>query len=260
MASKKIHAVPVWDEEEQMFLGIVDYLDFVCYLFKKLPKDETLNDPDEIEKSYKKVMNTEVGDICNFGGKNPYNPLSIDVSAKKVIHKFAKGIHRIPLQDEKEELKMTISKTAYIHFLLPFFEVDELGSKSLDQLGIGTGKELVLLKETDSVINGFLEIDKRKIYALPVVDKDGKIIGNISASDVNQFSKDHIPSFTVDAVFWLKTHNSVSPITCTKDETFYNVLKTLTKVHRVWIVDEDKKPIGVISQTDVFKYLKTLIE
>lgn len=243
-----------------MFLGIVDYLDFVCCLIKKLPKDEPLNDLDELEKVYKKVMNTEVGDICNFGGKNPYNPLGIDESCSKVISKFAKGIHRIPLQDEKEELKMTISKTAFIQFLLPFFEADESGKKTVGELDLGP-KDLSTIKEDEAVINGFLEIEKRRIYALPVVDSEGKIVGNLSATDMKQFSKDHIPSFTLDAKFWLKTHSekSLKPVTCTKSTTFYEVLKTLTQVHRVWIVDDNNKPIGVISQTDVFKHIKNLL-
>jgi len=257
---KKIHALPVWDKENNIFLGIVDYLDLVCYLVIKFPQNEVLNDLDKLESIYKEVMSTSASEICNFGGKNPFTPFNNHEKSSIVIEMFAKGIHRIPLSDEKEELTMTISKTAFINFLLPFFEKDEMGKSTVADLGL-ISYNLVTMKDNDPVVKGFLEIEKKKCYGLPVVDSDGKICGNLSASDIKSFSKDHIPSFSLDVKFWLKTHSekSLKPITCTKKTSFYEVLKTLVKIHRVWVVDSENKPVGCVSQTDVFKFLKNLL-
>ena len=45
------------------------------------------------------------------------------------------------------------------------------------------------------------------------------------------------------------------PITVTESATFEDVVMKLaaTRVHRLWIVDSEEKPIGVVSIGDVFK-------
>ena len=53
----------------------------------------------------------------------------------------------------------------------------------------------------------------------------------------------------------LQNYKSRHPITTKLDATFeYVVLKmTASRIHRLWVVDDDNKLIGVISVGDIFK-------
>jgi CBS domain-containing protein len=46
-------------------------------------------------------------------------------------------------------------------------------------------------------------------------------------------------------------------VVCTKDDTFLTVLQKIcaNRVHRVWIVDSSKRPVGVVSLRDVLWYI-----
>ncbi len=53
----------------------------------------------------------------------------------------------------------------------------------------------------------------------------------------------------------IQNAKSLHPVTVTEWSTFEDVVLKLaaTRVHRVWVVDDDNKPIGVISLGDVFR-------
>lgn len=46
---------------------------------------------------------------------------------------------------------------------------------------------------------------------------------------------------------------ATEPITCTSDASLKDIMAIVLKqhVHRVWIIDEQKKPIGVVTLTDI---------
>ena len=62
---------------------------------------------------------------------------------------------------------------------------------------------------------------------------------------------------------FLKTqHSWKAPVTVTLSSTLETVLLKLCwfRLHRVWIVDEENRPIGVITLTDVLKVFNSACE
>jgi CBS-domain-containing membrane protein len=263
LAEKKIHSMPVYDVKHQKVLGMIDYLDCVSYLVARFPeKNKDLNDVKLLDEALQNTMSANVVDVCNFSGRDPYQPLKFNEVATKVVPLFAAGFHRIPLLGEEGDLVMTISQSALINFLLPWIEKHEIGKKTVDQLNLGLVAPATI-KEDDFILSGLLAIYDKNVNAVGVVSSNGSLIGNFSATDITSFNKDHLPTFTFEAKLWLETHapKSLSPVTATSDCTFYDVCRQLTSgPNRVWIVDGDKKPTGVISQTNVFKVLATLLK
>jgi len=105
---------------------------------------------------------------------------------------------------------------------------------------------------------------KHQLSGLAVVDEDGMLVHNTSATDIKLWLKSSnslessIEDFLVtvrkesDAT---KTHVAVSSV-----EESAGVMKVInklkaTKYHRMWIVDGEHKPSGVFAITDLFAFM-----
>lgn len=62
--------------------------------------------------------------------------------------------------------------------------------KSLKQLGLGEANEKLLVAQKEQTVISIMgEMNRSNISAVPVVDENGKIIGNFSASNLKDVSK-----------------------------------------------------------------------
>ena len=50
-----------------------------------------------------------------------------------------------------------------------------------------------------------------------------------------------------------------APITCNEDTTVIEVIKKLSEnhIHRIYIVDKNERPIGIVSMSDIIVALNT---
>lgn len=125
-------------------------------------------------------------------------------------------------------------------------------------------KELVTCNHNDPVL---LVLDKLKDgghKSLPVVDENGKLVSNFSSSEISALVKDAWPSFGEPVLNYKKHTNSLyggqilPPVYAMLDENIFDVLKKLVggkkSIHCIWIVDNNLKPIGSISLTDILRF------
>jgi len=128
----------------------------------------------------------------------------------------------------------------------------------------------VSLKWNDPALKGFELMATKGISSIAIVEETGQIIHNMSASDVRLYfgvdgsegDKD-LTQEMEDYLAKKSAGNAKSkaraPISvCKEGDDLHNVVTKLVKTgyHRVWVV-KDKKPVGVLSLTDVFKKLVT---
>jgi len=91
-----------------------------------------------------------------------------------------------------------------------------------------------------------------------VIDDQGQIFANFSISDLREmYGKDfaHMMSLPIDQ-FLKQTHSFVKlPVTVHPDDSAEQALKLMHRhhVHRVHVVGEDDKPVGVITTTDLLR-------
>lgn len=102
------------------------------------------------------------------------------------------------------------------------------------------------------------------VHGVPVLDKDGKIVGNMSVTDLQHFLKWDIETLKVSAKDYFENINvnRVPLVTCTLNSKFVDVIKQVVekKVHRVYVVDENNKPVDIITLTNILEttfYLAT---
>jgi len=101
----------------------------------------------------------------------------------------------------------------------------------------------------------------QRITAVGVVDEHGKLVGNISHRDIRMV-KDEAQGLE-------RLHNQVSAflikmqrefgspqevVVCKPDETIFSVMEKLHKhnIHRIYVVDEHKRPLRIVTMTDLF--------
>ena len=103
------------------------------------------------------------------------------------------------------------------------------------------------------------------LSAVGIVNKEGKLVGNISMRDVKQFGYgNRFYSLLGESLLaWLTQIRRCDPRRTIPDDQDPIRVKATTKfaeavslvnhykIHRVWIVNDKDEPIGVISLTDI---------
>jgi predicted transcriptional regulator len=125
------------------------------------------------------------------------------------------------------------------------------------------------VKCKDKTVKAFKIMATKRISAMSVVDESGEVQHNVSTSDIKSF---FTPPFEnphsalqepiEDFLIRLRARGAASktriPVsTCLKGEELSSVVAKLNraKYHHAWVVGTDRKPVGVLSLTDVFSHI-----
>lgn len=145
--------------------------------------------------------------------------------------------------------------------LEPIFD---LAVSSLPSLG-GTKKIMAMLHE-HSALHGFRTMFIDNIQAVPVVNRQGQIVANLSASDMRGISVDNLKTLSLPVFEFLESIGrgvnqlvSVDQVaTLSPDATIERAVAKLLKLklHRLWVCEDDSETLsGVVSMTDILRLL-----
>jgi predicted transcriptional regulator len=86
-------------------------------------------------------------------------------------------------------------------------------------------------------------------------------VANFSATDLRNFIIDDWANFTLTVEEYLTKNSTFSPIYLKSNNILFSEMIKLfvtneKKIHRFWIVDENEKPVGIISKTDIIKFMR----
>lgn len=264
LAKNKILSAPVVDEKGNC-LGLVDMLDIVSSILKVAPDPVQLqeNELRTLQIAGRAMAFEPVRNCVGASGRDPYIPVYEKNPSSSVVDFFAKGIHRVPILNEKNEIINSISQYSLIKLLsenLHKGKLKTMGEMTASNLGLGKNKPVTVQKEIHTVLQAFQLIQKENVSALAVIEEDGKLAGNFSATDLVGLYLEKWPSLLLSVGEYLQKHSpdSLNSICCTPETTLLNICKEMvnSKVHRLWMVDSDYHPIGVVSATDIFKIIR----
>jgi len=248
-------------------------LDIVSYLLK-VYDDNQMTNPEDSDKfsilQYKDVqfLLQQVGEIIDFSENNPVCHVHADSPLFECIGLFQKGVHRVAVISNAGITENILTQSDVVRFLISNLDNHlDIFEKSVREIfGIGN-KPIISVKENEIAANAFKLIQRHKISAVAVLDDDGKIIGNLSASDLKGVVKsedreggggsDPVGSLFLPVLTFLQQGGmSKFPVaTCQLSASLSFVLLKIMAlhVHRLWVVDENDIAIGVISLTDVMQ-------
>jgi len=255
LAKKGITGAPVWDNEKKEYIGFVDTLDltmFVSYVyFENFQRHPHLYDPKELKKRFA----LPVRDVINASKRDPFWTVDAEESVGFLINNFLKlGIHRVPVVQNGQVVGI-VSQSDVVRLLAKNKQfLGELATKTVADLGLDQ-KPVVTVRNDIPLIEAFNAILANDISGLAVVDfSTGALVNNLSASDLKGVTEQNF--FKLEAqvhqIFMLN-YDKKPPVFCYPHNTLGAVISHVeeTGVHRVYVVDQHKKPVGVVTLTDI---------
>eukprot|EP00298_Acanthocystis_sp_HF-20_P010647 c18970_g1_i1.p1 GENE.c18970_g1_i1~~c18970_g1_i1.p1 ORF type:complete len:352 (+),score=178.75 c18970_g1_i1:49-1104(+) len=280
LAQAKILSAPVRDKNasadsrwSEKYIGIVDMVSLVHFVVEEaLKRGDKGNDtsPEAFETILQEIevlRHTPVSRATRAAKFGPLIPLeekeSTLLDAMLIMGKY--GIHRIPIVSfAVGDIVNFITQSAVVGKISEACKAQNKSfNETLAELGLAKLKDVARVHTEQPLLSAFLLIIEHHVTAVPVVDNFGHIIGNISASDVHSLvSEPHLfvqttrSYMTVGAFLeWRsqRENNVKAPITFKPESTLQSVMDCMVtqKIHRVYVVDDLNRPIGVVSLTDV---------
>jgi len=186
--------------------------------------------------------------------------LDVDNNLSTLVTVFAdKGIHRVLITKDGKPYNL-LSQMDVIRHICSFPEITPEGAKKLTVTDMLSTRNPLCVNRKENVGSALKKCIADCFSGVAVVDDDGKIFANFSISDLRaaHSNMEYLLSLNVEQ-YLKKTHVFAKlPVTATEGESFSNVVRLLAQhhVHRIHIVGDDEKPVGIVTTSDIIKALK----
>mmetsp|Transcript_14080 Transcript_14080/g.19592 ORF Transcript_14080/g.19592 Transcript_14080/m.19592 type:complete len:317 (-) Transcript_14080:111-1061(-) len=271
LANNNIYGAPVVDPNTQEYYGFLDMVDIVTFIVHILCEDpvqgkhqkyHNIEDEDfyRLLEQVEKFDLERVVNVVDLSKRNPMIPLKKNAPVLDAINIFAKTrVHRIPLVEGNQVVNI-LTQSAVIDWLAHHIKVlDPISHKTVKELQIGY-KEVIHVSPESRALEAFRMMVDHKVSSVAVVDQDGTLFTNLSAKDIKLvqpealFTKMYKTTLEfIQAVRAKRLDTFAASIHCKESSTLKEIIERLAaaKIHRLYIVDDDHKPIGVLSLVDV---------
>lgn len=254
-----IRAAPLWDTNRQTFVGMLTISDFIKVLLKfhktqlsnmEAIEDQTISNWTEILPDYRMRPLVYIEPDATM----------LDAVRKLCLHK----IHRLPVIDPLTgNVIYALTHRRLLRYVYCVFS--SLGlthpsfmSKSLEELHLGTYGNIAVVQPGTSLVIALELFVARRVSSLPVVDHSGKLLGLFTKHHIMNLAAEKTYSQLSETVEKALTSKDIEPVqTCKKFESLAVILEIFvtTEVHRLIIVDDVGRVEGVLSLSDILRYL-----
>jgi len=271
LAKNNIYAAPVFDSKKKEYLGFIDVIDIVAAIVNIFSETELLGQDFEtftMEDKAKRFESQKSGSIVDLCKRNPWKPVDEKAELAAAISILQQeGLHRIPILKHKTQFNVIHVMTEST--VLTYLEKNLSGLGAITKMTVGEMKlgikKVITVTDKDDAIKTFELMTKHRITAVPIVDSsDGSIISSVSAKDVRVIldAKLSFDIFTKPITEFVaaardKKKTAFPYISCTQASTLQDIITRLAalRIHRIFVVDDGKVPVGVISLSDVLKMI-----
>jgi len=130
----------------------------------------------------------------------------------------------------------------------------------LYELKIGTYENIAIAKTTTPIIQVINMFVENHISSVPIVDDQNVVLNVYETVDVMSIAKsgkyDEL-DVPVGVALEARPDDFPGVHTCTLNDTLYSIFSTIRKrrVYRLIVVDQDNKLRGIVSLSDILRYL-----
>jgi len=264
MARKNILCAPVYDKTSKKFIGLIDMIDIACFVV------DIVNNTEKLGTDYFAFLEREeefsgrtASDVADLSQRNKLFPVKTGVNLLEAIKIMAANhLQRVPVMDASgEKIISLLTQSAVVAYLAK--NLSHLGpnmNKSLKELGF-LPKQVIAIEYNRRAVDAFKLMAEHRISGVPVLDIERKLMANVSARDLRSLQHDarlfkrlfHSVSEFVSAVRQSETDVMHPSISCTFDDSFQKVVLKMaaTRIHRIYVIDEHRCPVSVVSLHDV---------
>jgi len=268
-------SVPVLLKSKSKYYGFVDLADIVSYVVRKFPHSHEHSAEHfwDVTFASQEFNEITINDIMQYPltRRNPFKPVTEGYSLFSALELLAREphLHRVPVITAGEDRRLVniITQSQLLKMLQQ--QKAALGSvldKPVTSLP-SYARPVVTCHASDLAVDCFHRLVDEHISGMAIVDKEGRVIGNLSARDLKGlnptgrvFWRLFLNTYTVD-VFLQKVKDQYEElhgrphevVVLTEDDTVGTAIDKLVNnhVHRLFIVDQDQRPVGVVSLRDI---------
>jgi 5'-AMP-activated protein kinase regulatory gamma subunit len=263
MVNNNILCAPVLDKSAGSFMGLIDMIDIACFVVDIAKDNERLgSDYIDFLSKEEEFKCRKTSDVADLSKRNSMFPVAADASLLDAVKIMANNhVQRIPILNDNGQIVNLLTQSAIITFLSQ--HIDQLGpsvNKTLKELNFER-KPVIAIDHNKPAIEAFKLMVENRISGLAVLDDNKKLMANISARDLRSIQQDaqlfeRLYYSVGEFVSHVRQANyrAVHPsICCTFDDTFHKIIMRLAaaRIHRIYVVDEHRHPISVISLQDM---------
>lgn len=255
MADNKVLSLPIIDKSNRL-LALVDGLDILAFALSVQEKVKA-HDKETLTIAARALALKTVSEIVDLSGRDPLVTLNVHNTVSMAAQLMAGGIHRTPVVDDADACLFTFSQSDVVRLLstqIGMGKLVPLGAMTLEKLGLGQ-QGAVQIGLDASIVDAMDAIKSKGISAVAVTETNGQLAGNFSAADLRGLYSDHLPDLAKPVKDYLEQYHpeSFNCVTARPETQLKDVVKDLAEshLHRVWVIDGDNKPIGVVSLRDV---------
>lgn len=280
---------PVWDASTNSYCGIFDMRDLLSTVVASHKHNE------DDRKSFTKWLSKGLSHFQEFsqtkavkqGGytvsylaaRNPFQPLTEEDTLGQAFELCAgRHYHNIPIVDKNSgRCVQFLSQSTLVKYLADHFPANKaletFLNQSIAKSGLPYKKDVVSCPDTATASEVFEVMDSNRLSGIAIVSsEDGALIANTSASDIKMAVKlgdDSDEMIVADLEINILSYLSVvyqskratetrHPSSRVRESsTLGHTLRLLaaTGYHRVFVVDEFLKPVGVVSVADIVAFM-----
>lgn len=208
-------------------------------------------------------------DIEKAIGAEPIETLSVHPSQtlfEACTQMLKTRARRIPLVDIDDETgRETVISVITQYRILKFIAVNNehntvLLKKTVRDLGLGTYDNITTAKMDSTVLDVIHLMVDNNISCIPIVDDDYRLLNAFEAVDVIPCIKGGLYEDlggTVGEALCKRPDDSPGIYICNEEDRLDSIFDAIRKsrVHRLIVLDDDNKLKGVISLSDILKYV-----
>ncbi|XP_050923449.1 5'-AMP-activated protein kinase subunit gamma-2 isoform X4 [Lates calcarifer] len=259
LVANGVRAAPLWESKKQSFVGMLTITDFINILtrYYKSPMVQIYELEEHKIETWRELYLQETF--------KPLVHISPDASIFEAVYSLIKNkIHRLPVIDPVSGNALYILTHKRILKFLQLFVCEmpmpAFMKQTLEELGVGTYANIAYIHPDTPLITALSVFTHRRVSALPVVDHHGKVVDIYSKFDVINLAAEKTYNnldVTVTQALRHRSQYFEGVMKCNKLETLETIVDRIVKaeVHRLVVVDEESRIIGIVSLSDILQAL-----
>jgi CBS domain-containing protein len=268
MTEHHVMCVPVVKHTDGSLVRMLSITDLINLFLKLFPVEELKKfDHHDLIHSQEKINKMKAGEVAAW--EEPVVEVSEESTLLDAVKLMLdKKVHRVVVLNEHKRPTSVITQSRVVKLLSVGADSYPKSKKTLKELNLGL-KSVITVPETGVAYDAFKLMLEKKVSAVGVVDENGVLKGSLSVNDIKGLG------FSL-AFFELlgctnKTYldelrlrdlqrtipDARDPVVCKSTDSLEKVINTIQyyRIHRIYVVDDAGKPIGVVSLYDLLQEL-----
>ncbi|GJJ76227.1 5'-AMP-activated protein kinase, regulatory gamma subunit [Entomortierella parvispora] len=259
-----IVSAPLWDSSRRKFSGMLtatDFINLIQFYYSHSSYTAAIREMDQFQisqlRDVEKVIGVPPPELFSL------HPLQSLYDACQLL--VESRAHRLPLVDVDSEtgeemIVSVLTQYRILKFIAMNYQDEKTLRQPLSELKIGIYTDLATADLSTPVMAVIDMFVKRRISSVPIVDDDGVVLNVFETVDVMTLVKAGVYrdlDLCVAEALLRRPDDFAGVHTCTLNDSLSSIFGTIRKsqVHRLIVVDSENKLKGIVSLSDIMRYL-----